>query len=144
MDSRLDSSSTWAFSISSGQEVLFERTNAGATTKYVYAAGLRIARIDCPAGGSCATYWYLADHLGSTRKVLNGPLEVLSVDYEPFGTPYNVGGTLVESFRYAGERHDDPTGLVYLRARQYDPDLGRFVSLDPVLGSLSAPQTLNR
>jgi len=35
-------------------------------------------------------------------------------------------------------------GLVYLRARYYDPDLGRFVSKDPVLGSLGIPQTLNR
>jgi hypothetical protein len=33
---------------------------------------------------------------------------------------------------------------MYLRARQYDPDTGRFISLDPVLGSLSVPQTLNR
>jgi RHS repeat-associated protein len=38
----------------------------------------------------------------------------------------------------------DPTGLVYLGARYYEPELGRFLSLDPVLGSLSSPQTTNR
>lgn len=42
------------------------------------------------------------------------------------------------------EKHDDPTGVVYLRARQYPPDIGRFVSADPVLGSLGMPRTLNR
>jgi hypothetical protein len=33
---------------------------------------------------------------------------------------------------------------VHLFARQYDPGLGRFVSADPVLGTQSVPQTLNR
>jgi hypothetical protein len=36
-------------------------------------------------------------------------------------------------YKFTMEKYDDPTGLVYLRARQYDPDLGRFVSADPVL-----------
>lgn len=38
----------------------------------------------------------------------------------------------------------DDTGLVYLFARYYDPEIGRFYALDPELGSLSMPQTLNR
>ena len=42
------------------------------------------------------------------------------------------------------EKHDDTTGLVYLRARQYDPEVGRLVSADPVIEALSRPQTLNR
>lgn len=39
---------------------------------------------------------------------------------------------------------DSPTGLVYLFARYYDPNIGRFYAPDPRLGHLSAPQTLNR
>jgi len=100
---------------------------------------MRIAKIT-PSG---AVHYFLADHLGSTRKVLDASRNtVFSTDYEPFGKPYAVTGT--ESYTYTSEKHDDPTGLVYLRARQYDPDIGRFVSADPVLGTLAAPQTLNR
>jgi RHS repeat-associated protein len=66
----------------------------------------------------------------------------LSAWHDAIGKSYFV--TDRDRFRFTGERHDDPTGLVYLRARQYDPDLGRFVSLDLVIGSLSRPQTLNR
>lgn len=131
------SASTWTVSICSGREALFKKDQAGATTKYVYAAGLRVARIDCPAGSPCSTKFYLGDHLGSTKKVLSGPTTtVFSAEYDPFGKVYVVTGT--ESFKYTGEKHDDPTGLVYLRARQHDPDLGRFVSLDPVLGFSAA------
>jgi len=39
---------------------------------------------------------------------------------------------------------DSWTGLFYIFARYMDPELGRFISLDPELGSLSSPQTLNR
>ncbi|HLB68252.1 MAG TPA: RHS repeat-associated core domain-containing protein [Thermoplasmata archaeon] len=102
-----------------------------------------MARIDCgtqiPA--ACTTKYYLSDRLGSTRKLVDAGAPP-SVVYSAEGKPYNVQGA--EGYRYTGEKHDDPTGLVYLRARQYDPELGRFVGLDPVLGHLSAPQTLNR
>lgn len=66
--------------------------------------------------------------------------------YEPFGQAWDESGPLAgtERYRFLGERHDLESGLVYLRARQYDPGTGRFTALDPVLGALGAPQTLNR
>ena len=38
----------------------------------------------------------------------------------------------------------DANGLIYLRERYYDPVLGRFPSLDPIEGTMSQPQSLNR
>ena len=132
------SSSTWTVSIYSGMDAIYEKDQSGAVTKYVYANGLRVAKIS-----ASGVQYYLSDHLGSTRKVLDASRNtVFSTDYEPFGKPVALSG--VEAYKYTSERHDDPTGLVYLRARQYDPDLGRFVSTDPVLGSVSRPQTQDR
>ncbi len=132
------SSSTWTVTIYSGKDAIYEKDQSGAITEYVYANGMRIAKIT-----SSGVQYYLSDHLGSTRKILDSSRNtVFSTDYEPFGKPYAPSGT--EAYKFASEKHDDPTGLVYLRARQYDPDLGRFVSADPVLGSLSRPQTQDR
>ena len=65
------------------------------------------------------------------------------VTYKLFGTPVGVGGT-DQKWKYAGEILDAATGLYYIGARWMDPELGRWLSLDPELGSLSAPQTMDR
>jgi RHS repeat-associated protein len=133
--------SMWTVSIFSGPDVFFEKNNTGAITKYVYANGIRIAKI--PTSGP--VHYFLGDHLGSTRKILDSArTELYSVDYEPFGKPYSTSGSQPDPHRFTMEKQDDATGLLYLRARQYDPDIGRFVSADPVLGSPSRPQSLNR
>jgi RHS repeat-associated protein len=49
-----------------------------------------------------------------------------------------------DKFKFTGEALDPQTGLYYLRARYYDPSVGRFISKDPLLGVASAPATTNR
>jgi RHS repeat-associated protein len=130
-----------AVSIFSGMDSIYEKDQSGAITKYVYANGIRIAKINPDS----TVHYFLSDHQGSTRKILDASrVEQYSVDYEPFGKPYATSGPKPDPHKYTMEKRDDPTGLVYLRARQYDPDIGRFVSADPVLGKLSSPQTANR
>ena len=51
--------------------------------------------------------------------------------------------TIDNDFKYCGEIYDDETGLYYLRARYYDPSVGRFISKDSVEGSITNPLSLN-
>jgi len=51
--------------------------------------------------------------------------------YTPFGVEL-VGDASGNPFRYTGRRFDPETGLYYYRARHYDPDLGRFLQVDPI------------
>ncbi len=55
----------------------------------------------------------------------------------------NANGNL-QPFGYTGHQRDPEDGLVYLRARMYDPGTGRFLSRDVFSGLTAAPSTLNR
>jgi len=106
-------------------------------TDYVYVNGHMKFKI---AGDY--VYSYIGDVLGSTRLVFNGSVKTFSVaTYKPFGIACGTTGS--EKFTFAGEMNDS-TGLFYLFARYFDPETGRFISPDPLLGQLSSPQTLNR
>jgi RHS repeat-associated protein len=54
--------------------------------------------------------------------------------YDVYGAVRAQTGTTNNDFRFTGEQADDNAnrGLYYLRARHYDPALGRFLSKDPV------------
>ena len=45
--------------------------------------------------------------------------------------------------KYAGEYYDEESGLYYLRARYYDPSIGRFISMDSYEGDITNPLSLN-
>jgi RHS repeat-associated protein len=47
-------------------------------------------------------------------------------------------------YRYGGYRYDRETQYYYLRARNYDGRLARFLSQDTLLGDVRRPLTLNR
>jgi RHS repeat-associated protein len=113
-----------------------ERDGAGSLLRrYTYGTH----RISMTAGNS--TSYYIRDGLGSTANLTssNGATQ-WTWSYEPFGsirTETKAGGNQPDNFmRFTGE-YLDPTGLYHLRARQYDPAVGRFLTPDP------AGQTVN-
>jgi len=72
--------------------------------------------------------WILVDAVGSVRAVTDGAGVVGSqTAYTAFGEP--IAPT--PGFGFTGEQQDQ-TGLQHLRARQYNPALGRFLSVDPI------------
>jgi RHS repeat-associated protein len=79
--------------------------------------------------------WYLYDMHGSLRMALDDTGAVGGhVSYDPWGVP---DGPLFSPFGYTGELTDN--GLVYLRARWYNPATGTFTSRDPFPGRLETP-----
>ena len=89
--------------------------------------------------------FYLSDALGSTRALTNSQGVVTDrYSYDAFGQLLTSTGTTVNSFLYTGEQRDDAAGLYYLRARYYDPAIGRFLTQDPHQGSAQEPLTLNK
>jgi RHS repeat-associated protein len=78
------------------------------------------------------TTTYLTDALGSPLAIggADGQLST-QYTYDPYGVRTQTGTTGGDSIGFTG-REDDGTGLMYYRARYYDPTLGRFISRDPI------------
>jgi RHS repeat-associated protein len=102
------------------------------TSSFLHGAGLD-QPLQVAAGSN--TYSYLQDQLGSTSWLVNaanGNL-VSRNYYQSYGKLENNGTnpTAANPFTYTG-REDDGTGLMYYRARYYDPNLEVFISQDPL------------
>ena len=63
--------------------------------------------------------------------------------YDAFGVERNINVADTNAFRYCGEYYDAETGTIYLRARYYDPSIGRFTQRDTVVGEYNDPLSLN-
>ncbi|HJQ70926.1 MAG TPA: RHS repeat-associated core domain-containing protein [Blastocatellia bacterium] len=121
------------------QQVLAEYGKEGKLSYYLLGHS-RVGRRDADG----AALFYLEDHLGSTRLVVDESGKVAArYSYSPFGLPKLVEGKHSTSFLYAGEQYDEEAGLIYLRARFYDPAIGRFLTADPLPGVAMAPETFN-
>jgi RHS repeat-associated protein len=121
------------------------KVSPGSTTQYIGDAELTVDAAN-PAGllttyihpdvqkvGSAYTY-LVKDQRGSNRLSVPQATALPSslFDYGPYGAPLTVAGlsSPINGKGYIDERFDAETGLQYLHARYYDPELGRFLSPD--------------
>ncbi len=120
------------------------------TIKSTYVhAGNSILKEEPSATNRETDLYYLNDGIvGSVTHAVDMSGKVQSAfDFGTFGVRTQTQTSAQNSnssFGYTGEMFDDATGLLYLRARYYDPGLGRFISPDPFLGRLEQPVTQNR
>ena len=81
--------------------------------------------------------YYQLDHLGTPIAAHNAKGEaVWTAEYEAWGRIRNEtvsdGLKADMPFRFQGQYYDEESGLHYNRFRYYDPEIGRFVSQDPI------------
>lgn len=83
-------------------------------------------------GGS--TYRIISDHLGSPRLIVDVatglPAQVM--DYDVWGNVIADTNPGFQPFGFAGGLYDASTGLTRFGARDYDPEIGRWTSKDPI------------
>jgi len=124
-------------------------SSTGATTKLVYdgpdvvrdldGSGTVIAdylngpgiddKLRQTSGGT--PLYYLQDHLGTTRALADASGNVASsLGYDSYGNL--TSGSASTRYTFIGRESDSDTGLMYYRARWYDPTQGRFISEDPI------------
>jgi RHS repeat-associated protein len=114
---------------------------ADSTHSYLYGVG-RIAQSSIENPQSEIGY-FLGDALGSVRQLTDeGGTVTLTQSYSPYGDVLSSMGDSSSVYGYTGE-WTDVTGLVYLRARYYDPLQGRFMTRDVWGGDGNNPISYN-
>ena len=123
------------------------KTVNGVTTKYYYDGGnvinesrngsLYAVNVMGPDGyisrtqGSTTSYYMKNAHGDIVRAVTESAGKTFSATYNAWGEIMDSDNGSGNPIGYAGEFHDEESGMIYLRGRYYDPEIRRFITEDP-------------
>ena len=121
-------------------EIVLERESAGAAVRRYVGGPLGAISFTTTS----ATFYFHRDPLRSIADVTDASGNAQwRYDYDAYGserTTTNVTGSApVNPLRFNGQFLDVETTQYHLRARQYDPAIGRFGALDPIENALNEP-----
>jgi RHS repeat-associated protein len=111
-----------------GDMICEERDAAGAVTKRFFDEGVKVE-----GGPAAGNYYYTRDHLGSIRELTdsNGTVRARYA-YDPYGRRVKLAGDVEADFGFGGMLWSAETGLSLTLYRVYDPEVGRWLSRDPL------------
>lgn len=99
---------------------------------------------DAATGKAQGRQYYVMNPHGDVVQLVDGSGAVTrAYEYDSFGNEGNPDSKDENPFRYSGEYYDKETGEVYLRARYYQPGLGRFLTRDTYTGEDDDPLSLH-
>ncbi len=127
---RLPSAGVSTSFVYDGQEVIKDINSDGSTVDYLNGPGIDNKLRLNDSRLSTGPLYFQQDQLGSTTALTNSNGGIVAqINYDAFG---NSSGTSLTRYDYTGRERDPDTGLLYYRARWYDPQVGRFISEDPI------------
>ncbi len=110
-------------------ELLYEEGGDKETASYCLGAGIEAVR------RGQRTYYYHPDEQLSTALITDETGTIKNqYRYDAFGAGLEVSEELPNRIRYTGQQYDEVTEPYYLRARYYNPILGRFLQEDVCQG----------
>jgi RHS repeat-associated protein len=111
-----------------GAEICEERDATGAVVKRYFPQGVKVE-----SGPVTGTFFYTRDHLGSIRELTDGSGNVRArYAYDPYGRRTKLEGDMDADFGFAGMFWSSEVNLSLTLFRAYDPELGRWLSRDPL------------
>jgi RHS repeat-associated protein len=118
--------------------------NMNTQSKFKHIVFATVAILLLPSTSVAQTVEYIhTDALGTPIAVTDSSGQIVERgEYEPYGQP--LGTTPVDAPGFTGHVQDGATGLTYMQQRYYDPQVGRFLSVDPVTADSANGQNFNR
>ncbi len=118
--------------------------SAEAEVRYTYGDDLIAQhRRTGPTTTESRTFHY--DGLGSTRLLTDtAGATTDTYAFTAFGELEGSTGITANDYLYTGEQYDPNLGFYYLRARYYNPAIGRFPTMDTYAGRMFEPMTLHK
>jgi len=160
---RLSSGQTNEFAYDGDKRRVESKTSNGTITRYLhdglnvlqdldvsgnikaaYLQGIGIDKLIARSAWANQTVssigFYHSDALGSVRSLTNEAEEVTaSYSYDAWGRLTAQTGTTGNKYGFTSREWEDEIGLQFNRARFYDPELGRFITRDPLTGGPDDP-----
>ena len=132
------------FLYNENREVVAEKDYSGNIIRYIRGLGL----ISSDSENAKTYYHYVSDEQGSVSHIIRGEDKESGVseqgreqdrilnhyEYDAFGNTISCKEQVENRFRYQGEKYDPITRQYYLRARYYNPVIGRFIQEDTYYG----------
>ncbi|MCI5730133.1 MAG: hypothetical protein MR304_01115, partial [Eubacterium sp.] len=95
-------------------------------------------------GENTKKQYYVTDPHGNVVQLTDESGKVIKTyEYDSFGNEVNPDSKDDNPFRYCGEYYDKETEEIYLRARYYQPTVGRFLTRDTYTGESDEPESLH-
>jgi RHS repeat-associated protein len=124
-------------------QVLEEWTASGGTTNLNRVYNYGLALVSQQQGSTL--YYFVPDGHGSTRLLVDGAGAVANAfTYDAYGNLIASNAPPQTWFLYCGEQFDSDLGTYYLRARYYQPNTGRFWTMDSYDGNQEDPLSLHK
>jgi RHS repeat-associated protein len=115
---------------------MLREESPGHSSLYLYEPGsyAPLARVDQTEGEEQKRYYFHTDQIGTPLEMTDAQGEIVwQATYRAWGTVEALEVNKVEQhLRFQGQYFDDETGLHYNTFRYYDPEVGRFITQDPI------------
>ncbi|QMU67796.1 RHS repeat domain-containing protein [Streptacidiphilus sp. P02-A3a] len=111
------------------------------TRYYTLPGGGAAVRTGYSATNSSSNAFEITDQHGTSDLYLDSTAQVPTWrQFTPFGAPRGTTTSWLDNRGFLNAPNDSSTGLTLVGAREYDPDTGRFLSLDPLFEATSLQQ----
>jgi RHS repeat-associated protein len=121
-------------------DLVLSATGSTGTKTSTFGASANLTTIIVAVPQPPSVLYYQTDQLESTRLLTDSAGVVRGTfSYDAYGNEVGATGSYSSPLGYAGQYEDAESGLIYLRARYYDPVTAQFLTRDPALASTRDP-----